>query len=77
MATKTITLDIEAYDLLAREKKAGQSFSDVVKERLGRRLTAGTLRRNLEELREVPTTLDAVDLIIASRRKSPARSPKL
>lgn len=36
MATKTISLAEDAYERLKREKRAGESFSDVV-----RRLTSG------------------------------------
>lgn len=31
MSSKTVALDSEAYDLLSRQKKEGESFSDTVK----------------------------------------------
>ena len=37
MATKTISLDEEAYERLRAEKREGESFSDVVKRLVGER----------------------------------------
>jgi predicted CopG family antitoxin len=37
MASRTIALSQDAYDLLARQKKRGESFSDVVRRLAGKR----------------------------------------
>lgn len=77
MATKTITLDLDAYDQLARRKKPGQSFSDVVKENFGGRKTAGDLLKATEGLRVSTETLDAIEQLIKDRKRDIAKAPKL
>ncbi len=37
MSAKTIALDVEAYGLLSKAKRPGETFSDVVKRALGPR----------------------------------------
>ena len=74
MASHTITLDDEAYSLLSELKQERQSFSDVIKQRLARRPAPS--HPLLDILRRKPlaeSTLDAIDEVIADRRKSPAR----
>jgi len=74
MAVKTITIDMAAYNLLSRQKGAGQSFSDVIKAHFKPMPTAGRFKKMLKT--RVPLdveTLDRIDQIIADRKKDPAR----
>lgn len=77
MAVKTITIDLEAYETLRRRKRPGQSFSDVIKQRFRGGATSATLGAALDRIALDPSTLEVADAIIAARRKSPARAPKL
>lgn len=73
MPVKTITIDLEAYEILSRHKRAGQSFSEVIKERLGHRTAGRDLLRVVAHLRLAGETLDAIDAQVRGRRRSPAR----
>jgi predicted CopG family antitoxin len=77
MAVKTITIDLEAYDALSRRKRAGQSFSQVIKEHFRGGGTGGDLLRLIRQhgLRE--ETLHAVARHVQARRRHPARAPRL
>lgn len=82
MAVKTITIDMEAYELLARHKAQGQSFSQVIKAHFGEQPTAGRLLARLRTMR--PGTRDPDDdfhaqvtKIIRERKLDPVRVPKL
>lgn len=77
MATKTITIDLEAYQALRRRKKEGQSFSDVIKEHFEGGVTGGELGEHLHRLHLAEDTLDALDDVIEARRSDPARAPEL
>lgn len=74
---KTIKIDLEAYEILAREKRPGQSFSTVIKEHFGKRKTAAALLRALPSLSLEEETLDHIEERIKGRRRSPARIPRL
>lgn len=76
MAVKTITVDMEAYETLARLKREGQSFSQVIKEHLGPR-RGRDLQRILETITLSDDALTAVEEEIGRRRRSPARVPEL
>jgi predicted CopG family antitoxin len=77
MAVKTITIDLEAYEILARHKKPGQSFSQVIKERLRPVTTGRDLLKAIERAHVSEDFLDQMERVIADRSKSPARAPKL
>ena len=77
MAVKTITIDLEAYEAVARCKRKGDSFSRVIKEHFGCRSTGCDLGATLESLRLAEDTLEAADGIIRSRRRRPASAPRL
>jgi predicted CopG family antitoxin len=74
MAVKTITIDLEAYGLLARRKKAGESFSQVIKRTFGDQPTAAGLRAVLSTLTSGEDALDAMEAQVRARRSSPARA---
>jgi hypothetical protein len=54
------------------EKRADETFSEVIKARFGGKTTAADLKRHLVSLRLDPDTLDAIEEQIRSRGESPA-----
>ena len=77
MAVKTITIDLDAYEILSRHKARGQSFSQVIKQQLGRRRTVADLRQALAGVRLSEETLDAMEVQVRRRRSNLARAVKL
>ena len=77
MAVKTITIDMDAYELLARHKRPGQSFSTVIKHQFGPRKTAAALLRALPSLTLKEETLDQIEAQVKERHRHPARIPRL
>jgi len=77
MPVKTITIDMEAYDLLAAEKRGGESFSRTIKRKFHSASTAKVLLERLDEVCLSEGTLKNLDRIKRARAKSPAKSPVL
>lgn len=73
MAVKTITIDLEAYEALARRKRAGQSFSQVIKEHFGPQPTAGRFLERLRNVRLPEAAVEAADALVRDRADDPAR----
>jgi predicted CopG family antitoxin len=74
MAVKTITIDLEAYEALAKRKKGNESFSQVIKRTFSEeRYTAKHLLDNLEE---VSLSEDTLDRIEESSRRNESEYPE-
>mgnify|MGYP001442030319 FL=1 len=74
MAVKTITIDLEAYEALAKRKRANESFSQVIKRTFSEeRYTAKHL---LENLADVSLSEEALDRIEEIRRRNESEYPE-
>ena len=74
MAVKTITIDMDAYALLSRNKREGQSFSQVIKAHFGPQPTAGRFLAHLRSIRVSVPALDAMERQVRARRRETARA---
>jgi len=74
MSVKTITIDLEAYGLLARQKRPGESFSQVIKARLGPQPTAARFLELVKTARLGDTAIEGMEQQVRARRRSPARA---
>ena len=77
MAVKTITIDMDAYSILASAKQDSESFSRVIKRRFRKATTARNLLTHLDEVCLSPSGLKGVEAILKARGESLAKSPAL
>ena len=70
MAVKTITIDLESYELLAARKRPGESFSRVIKRTLqDERYTASHLLEHIDEVLLAEDTLAALETVVNERER--------
>lgn len=68
MAVKTITIDMDAYQLLAAARRSNESFSTVIKNVLvPASHTASSLLHYLDTTEPSPDYLDTMERIVAAR----------
>ena len=77
MAVKTITIDLEAYNLLSHHKGDGESFSQVIKRHFGPRPTAGRFRKLMQTVRFSEEALGHMEAQVRERARHRARVIKL
>jgi predicted CopG family antitoxin len=76
MAVKTITIDLEAYTLLSRLKREGESFSQVIKAHFAPQPTARGFLERIRSIRMDRATLDGMDRLVKARSAEPARAAR-
>jgi predicted CopG family antitoxin len=74
MPVKTITIDLDAYEALARQKRSGQSFSDVIKQHFA---SGSTGRDLLEAVKRDKLSEDALDAMEAQGRARRRNRPRI
>ena len=77
MAVKTITIDMDAYTLLAEDKRSSESFSKVIKRRMRKTITADQLLARLGGLCLSDSALNRTAQLVKERKKNLANSPTI
>lgn len=71
LATKTISLDLDAYDRLSAARREGESFSEAVKRLVPPAVDLEAWFRELDENPLSREAVDAVEEVVRSRSRRP------
>lgn len=73
MATKTISIDLEAYRVLTSARMKDESFSRVIKRLVRPRVNVSEWLDTVRKNRLAPEALDAIEQAVANRRRPSTR----
>jgi predicted CopG family antitoxin len=73
MATKTISIDIEAYRRLAKARQNGESFSEIIKRVVPEPFDLDAWLKRVREAGLSEDTVEAVEQHVATRRQRSRR----
>lgn len=73
MATKTITIDVEAYRRLTAVRHGGESFSQAIKRVVREPLDCSAYRRKLRAHRLSDEAVEAIEAHVRDRHRPSAR----
>lgn len=72
MATKTITIDLEAYDRLKGAQKPNESFSQTIKRVVRKPFDVDAWLKKIDQLS--PEAVEAIEQQVANRRRPSRRA---
>ena len=72
MATKTITIDLEAYDRLKNAQKPNESFSQTIKRVVRKPFDVDAWLKKIDQLS--PEAVEAIEQQVANRRRPSRRT---
>ena len=73
MATKTITVDLEAYGRLKAARSGNESFSQVIRRVVPRPMDMDRFQRELQKVKLSDKAASAIEEQIANRRRPSGR----
>ncbi len=77
MATMTVEIDLEAYELLCRHRRDGESLSDAIKAQFRSNYSVARFSGRMGSIRISKSALRAMERQVENRRLNPVRAARL